>query len=224
MNNRPVVLLVENDSDVNPVNSWMLKLKQHTVLIANNLSEARKYLSEDDPDVILLDVMLADGDGFDFCEEIRGQTDAYIIFLTAESEPESILRGLRIGGDGYILKPFHLDEVIARVECCLRRRKIILNSHFQDSATLTLNVHEFKGILDNEDLRLTHKEFEVLALLAKNKNKIISADFIYRHAWHQPMVEDTRAVQVVISKLRKKIENTDFYIDVKRGEGYILAV
>lgn len=224
MNSNAVILLVEDDIDLNNANRRALELKNYTTLTAHNLAEAREHLNHNEPDVILLDVMLPDGSGFDFCEEIRGKTDAYIIFLTAKSEQESILHGLGVGGDDYMRKPFHVGEMLARVESSIRRRKIILQSPTPDGTALVLEMSKLSASLDGVDLGLTQKEFEVLALLAKNKNKTLSAETIYNQAWRQPLIDDTRALQVVISKLRKKIQNADFDIVAKRGEGYVLTI
>jgi len=224
MNSSAVILLIEDDIDLNTANRRALELKQYTTLTAHNLAQAREHLNNREPDIILLDVMLPDGDGFDFCQEIRGETDAYIIFLTAKSEHESMLHGLGVGGDDYIRKPFHVGEMLARVESSLRRRKIILQSAAHNSTTLVLEMSKLSATLDGEDLDLTQKEFEVLVLLAKNKNKTLSGETIYKQAWRQPLIDDTRALQVIISKLRKKIQNADFDIIAKRGEGYMLTV
>ena len=119
MTNSGTILLVEDDADLNNANRRALELMRHTVHAALTLAQARAILDTTEPDVILLDVMLPDGDGFAFCREIRERTQAHILFLTAKAEHEDLLNGLAIGGDDYITKPFHVRELLpeSRPQC-----------------------------------------------------------------------------------------------------------
>ena len=116
------ILLVEDDESLNISNRRALDLAGYRVLTALTLNEARAHLDAQ-PDVILLDIILPDGDGIDFCEEIQRRVSAHILFLTAKSEQEDRIRGLRSGGDDYIAKPYLLEEMLARVAAAVRRRK-----------------------------------------------------------------------------------------------------
>jgi DNA-binding response OmpR family regulator len=115
------VLLVEDNPKLNEINRRALEKAGCAVLTALTLHEARAYMAQNAPDVILLDVMLPDGDGINFCGEIRDATDAHILFLTSKTEYENRVRGLETGGDDYITKPYKLEEMLARVNAALRR-------------------------------------------------------------------------------------------------------
>jgi DNA-binding response OmpR family regulator len=116
------VLLVEDNEKLNAINRRALEGEGHRVLTALTLVQARERLAENDPEVILLDVLLPDGNGIDFCGEIRGDTDAHILFLTSRTEHEDRIRGLDTGGDDYITKPYKLEEMLSRVRSAMRRR------------------------------------------------------------------------------------------------------
>jgi len=215
------ILLVEDDKDLNDANSRALWLRGYDVRTAMTLAEARERLNEAEPDVILLDAMLPDGDGVSFCAEIRGATQAHILFLTAKSEHEDMVKGLATGGDDYITKPFHMDEMLARVEAAIRRRKIGVPLKTVVKGKLTFDLIASQAFVDGANLLLTHKEFHLLLLLAQNEDKAMSANYLYENAWGQPMEGDKNAVQVAISRLRGKIEPAGYDIDTIRGKGYV---
>jgi len=115
------VLLIDNDDNQNISNRGVLERKRYTVHTATDIACARSMIWETEPDVIVMEAVLPDGDGFAFCQEIRGQTTAYIFFLTSKADSAKI--GFRSGGDMYITKPFHMPEFVARVEIAMRRRR-----------------------------------------------------------------------------------------------------
>ena len=153
------VLLVEDNPDLNSVNRRALELRRYSVHVATTLAEAREWLKEAEPDVILLDVMLPDGDGFGFCREIRARTQAHILFLTAKAEHEDIVAGLAAGGDDYITKPFHAQELLARVEAAMRRREIVIPLRTVAKGRLELDLVSSRAYVDGIDLMLAPMEF-----------------------------------------------------------------
>ena len=156
------VLLVEDNVRLNEINLRALVLSGYEVLTALCLAEARELLLNNKPDVILLDVMLPDGDGIAFCEEIREKTDANILFLTSRTEYEDRLKGLEVGGDDYITKPYKLDEMLLRVKAAMRRRGMTPSP--QTGITLgrlTLDTLTQIASLHGEDLLLSQKEFSL---------------------------------------------------------------
>lgn len=167
MEHKGTVLLVEDNAELNANNTRALHMLSYDAHSALTLAEARNWLAKREPDVILLDVMLPDGDGIDFCAEIRGaplHTAAHILFLTAKSDHADRVRGLADGGDDYITKPFHPEELLARVEAAMRRRSM---SHKHKGAhggarAVTLSpeekLHAFAA-----HYMLTEKEREALA-------------------------------------------------------------
>ena len=217
------VLLVEDNDKLNEINRRALENVGYTTYTALTLSKAREHLSCFKPDVILLDVALPDGSGFDFCAEIRETTDAHILFLTSRRAHDEKLKGLSRGGDDYIVKPYKLSEMLARVAAAMRRRdmeKAPSNTVVLDS--MTLNVSAGTAHISGRDLALSQKEFCVLLCLAQNAGNILSAETVFAKAWDQPMLGDKSALQITISRLRKKIEPSGYDISFVRGKGYAL--
>ena len=219
----PIVLLIEDNEKLNTANARALKLRGYEVHSALTLGMARTKLSQIEPDIILLDVMMPDGDGFDFCEEIRSQTQAHILFLTAKSEHTDRVRGFGAGGDDYIMKPFHPEELMARIAAAMRRRgmdRIPIQTLIITKGNLTLDIIALQAFIDGNNLNLSPKEFALLLLFAQNENITMSANYLYREVWKVPINDDKNAVQATISRLRKKIEPTGYDIYMMRGKGY----
>lgn len=216
------ILLIEDNYELNNANSRALKLRNYEVVIAETLSEARKQLALQEPDIILLDVMLPDGDGMEFCAEIRRCVGSHIIFLTAKTNHASLIKGLADGGDDYITKPFHPEELLARIDATMRHRSM------DKEQTLTLvkggliiDIVSARVFFNGSDLSLTPKEFSLLFLLAQNERKLFSAKEVYEAVWKAPLVGDKNSLQAIISKLRYKLENTGYTISSRRRYGYM---
>jgi DNA-binding response OmpR family regulator len=217
------VLLVEDNEKLNAINRRALETAGYRVLTALTLAAAREHLAAYNADVILLDVVLPDGDGADFCGEIREKTDAHILFLTSKREHVDKIKGLAVGGDDYITKPFKLDELLLRVTAAMRRRDMEAAKPPVQTMTvgpLTLDSAAIQAILNGKDLRLSPKEFSVLRLLVQSKGKAISKEALYEAAWNQPMNVDDTAIKTAISRLRRKLGAEGFRITSTRGEGY----
>ena len=206
--NGRTVLIVEDNEKLNRINRRALEKQGLTVLTAFTLSEARELLKTSSPEVILLDVMLPDGDGMDFCAGIRGSTDAHILFLSARTEYADKIRGLDTGGDDYITKPYLLSEMLSRVRAALRRRDIERTRPPEQTFTLrsiTLDLVAATAIAEGKDLGLTGKEFSVLLLLAQNEGIEIPTAEVYETVWRQPLASDKQSVKTIVSRLRKKL-------------------
>jgi len=225
MSNSGLILLVEDNADLNESNSRVLTRRGYEVQSALTLAEARLKLAEVEPDIILLDVELPDGNGIEFCEEIRDKTAAHILFLTSKIEHENMVLGLKFGGDDYITKPFHLDELLARIDAAMRRRMIDKKPvQTITKGTLTLDIMATQAFIGGEDLALTPKEFSLLLLLVQNEGKVLSAEFVYESVWNAPLIGNKSAMQTAVSKLRQKLELSDYGIDFLRGHGYIFRL
>jgi len=225
------ILLVDDELGILNMLELVLKKENfHHLHKAITGKECIKLVKENEFDLILLDVMLPDRDGFELCRDIRTYTNSPIIFLTARSSDLDILTGLGIGGDDYITKPFNPLEVVARINAHLRRQK--LSTSTQEDAktdgiwefqTFTLFEKEGKIEVNGETLSLTAKEFELLLFFCKNKNQIFTAEQIYEKVWDETLFGDIKTVVMYVSKLRKKIEK-DYknpeYIQNIRGLGY----
>lgn len=207
MAEQKTVLLVEDNERLNESNRRALKLKGYRVLTALTLREAREHLKNSDPDVILLDVMLPDGDGIDFCGEIYNSVTSHILFLTAKAEQENRIKGLEYGGDDYITKPFKLEEMLARVGAAMRRREKEAGKPPAQAITrgpLTPDVVAGRALLNGEDMQLTQKEFGVLFFLARNVNKIMTKEQIYEEVWKAPLNNDSGSLWRHVSSVKKK--------------------
>jgi len=165
MTPKGTVLLVEDNTELNNNNSRSLKLLGYDVFAALTLSAARACLHRVEPDIILLDVLLPDGDGIDFCAEIRGATGAHILFLTSRTEHGDILRGLAVGGDDYITKPFSSEELFARVEAAMRRRNMGPGGKNEARPMKRAEAEKLHAFAVRYDL--TEKEHEALSFILR---------------------------------------------------------
>ena len=221
---KQTILLVEDNERLNDGNRRMLESEGYEVLTALTLAEARERLAHS-PDVILLDIMLPDGNGTDFCAEIRAVSDAHVLFLTSRREHEEKLRSLRAGGDDYITKPFKMDELLERVASSIRRRGMSkARAQSITKGSLTLDVIARRAYLSGEDLCLTPMEYGVLLLLAQNEGQAMSAEAVYEKVWGVPPVRaDRNTVKKTVSCVRGKIEPSGYTIHSIYGKGaYVL--
>ena|GEM_PF-872456 len=219
--NRGVILLAESDKNSSGISRRMLELKDFTVHTAFTLAHARKFLSQTEPDIILLDTVFPDGDGFDFCSEIREKTQTHILFLTVMAEHEDKIRGLAAGADDYITKPFHTGELFARLKAVMRRREIGIPLKTIKKGHLIIDLVSDRVFANGNDLLLSQKEFSILCLLAQNEGKLLGAEYVYEKVWGQPMGNSKNAIQMAISRLRNKIAPSDYSIYTIHGKGYI---
>ena len=217
---RGSVLLVEDNDKLNDANARVLASRGYEVYTALTLEEAHLTLLRAEPDVILLDVMLPDGSGFDFCAEIRDTTTAHILFLTAKITHENMIQGMSAGGDAYIIKPFHPEEMLAKVDAAMRRRKTE-KAPIIKKGNLTLDIVARQTFDNGKSLRLTPIEFSLLLLLVENEGQPLTSDLIYETVWKAPTIKNKNALQTAISKLRRKIESSGYIITVQRGHGYV---
>jgi DNA-binding response OmpR family regulator len=223
MNNESkIILLVEDNPKILAANRRILERDGHRTLTATTLAETRERLKSAVPDMIVLDIMLPDGSGLDFMRELREICDAPVLFLTAKTERNDRLAGLRAGGNDYISKPYDIDELRERVAAFLRLSaarkppsKLILGA-------LELDIVADRAFVNGEDLLLTQKEFALLLLLAQSEGKTLAADALYAKIWGRPMAGDKNTLQATLSKLRKKLAPSDFDIRASRGRGYAL--
>ena len=219
--NKQTVLLVEDNMKLNELNRRVLADEGYEIYAALTLAQAKALLEHVTPDVILLDIMMPDGDGMDFCAGIRDITDAHIIFLTSRSEHKEKLRGLALGGDDYLTKPFMVDELIGRVAAAMRRRTMAQSpAKIMIKGNLTIDPVASQVFLNGEDLLLKPKEFSLLYLFILNEGKVISADLVYEKVWKAPLNDNTGSLRVQISSLRKKLEGSGYTISFNQGDGY----
>lgn len=220
------ILLVEDEANVMENNRKHLSWQGYEVICAATLAGARDLLRKKPPDLILLDVLMPDGSGYDFCEEIRPQTSAPIIFLTCMDKNENIVHGLTGGGDDYITKPFDLNVLSARVVSQLRRAGLQGAGRIE-VPPLSINLQSGLVTMSGSPVSLTQKELQLLAFLASSIGKEFSAEHIYEAVWSGPAVGAANTVIKHISSLRKKLgldgEGSPFEIRFTRKQGYVFA-
>jgi len=215
-----MILIVEDDERLSHINRRALESEGYETIAARSLSEAREKLKVNSPDVILLDVKLPDGTGFDLCREIRETTSAYIIFLTSVTEASGELEGLVAGGDDYLRKPYGIDLLCERVKKGLRHKQSPPQISKLRRGSLTLDITAGAASVDETDLLLSPREFSVLLLLAQNEGKVLGAEYIYETIWKQPMNNDNSAVKSAVKRLRKKLDGCGYTITAEYASGY----
>jgi DNA-binding response OmpR family regulator len=222
------ILLVEDDESLHRGIQFTLQQEGFEVRSAHNLKEALTEITDSHFDLILLDVQLPDGNGFDFCAEIRRDRDIPIIFLTASDQEFDIVRGLDLGGDDYITKPFRLREFVSRIQAVLRRRATLGREEDSKSmltaGNLTLYVGEMRLEKEKRDIPLSITEFRLLSLFMSHPRSVLSKEQIIQHVWPDGIeILDDNTVAVNIRRLREKIEDdpqNPKHIHTVRGAGY----
>jgi DNA-binding response OmpR family regulator len=198
------VLVVEDEPGIRNMNAAYLEGEGYDVSTAASAEETRSILREIAPDIILLDVVLPDGSGFDLCNEIRGSTSAPIIYVSALEDAESIVKGLAIGGDDYITKPYDLDVLGARVAAIVRRAGNVMSGCIELSP---LKVDLVSGVttLNGEVITLSNKEMQLLAYLVSNAGRKIPDNELYEAIWGDMDLVSSQTLGVHISYLRNKL-------------------
>lgn len=230
MKQQVTILLVEDDKNIQRINRRILEREGFTVLCAGTLDETERMLLSCTPDAMVLDIMLPDGNGLDFCEKIRPNTAVPVLFLTALDEKNEIIEGLVAGGNDYITKPYDVDEFVARVKAQLRlakmNQRVSENAKTMNRGPLTLDMVALRALLNGEDMMLTMREFSVLLFLLKNEGKSFSAEEIYKEVWKQPMMGNPSALWKCISRLKNKLAIAEGEVSLMnfRNEGYMLEI
>ena len=215
------ILIIEDDIEISDMLNDYLSKNNYDTSIARDGINGIKIAKENNPDLIILDIMLPYKSGDEVLREVRKFSDAPVIILSAKESIQMKVDLLKIGADDYVVKPFDLSELLARIETNLKRyvksfnQKIIYNYK-----NITLN-YDLKEVLVDEDIiRLTSKEFEILYLLIKYQNNVFSKKNLYEAVWEDMYTYDNDTINTHISNIRKKI-NIDL-IETVWGMGYKL--
>ncbi len=216
------ILLVEDDGVIRNNVCSLLQQEGYQTTACASLEEARTALRKNVPNLVILDVLLPDGSGFDFCREIRGSYKVPVLFLTCCDEDEDIVKGLEYGGDDYVAKPFRAKVLLSRIMALLRRTQNAPN------ADLQVDIFQFDNTkrccrLGGEDLGLTPIEYRILYELAKQANTVVTRSLLLHGVWElgcEYMDENTLSVHV--SRLRNKLGAHSQKLETVRGEGYVL--
>jgi two-component system response regulator RegX3 len=219
------VLLVEDDLSIIDGLEFSLQKNGFNVDIARTVKEAFLALNDKTYDLLIIDLALPDGSGFDICKKVRRSSHVPIIFLTASDEEVNIVMGLDMGGDDYITKPFKLNELISRINALLRRAKLSnCTQHEIASNGITVKLLENRVWKDNREIELTASEYRLLCLLMQHPNSILTREMILDRLWdHNGNFIDDNTLSVYVRRLREKIEDdpeNPLFLLTARGLGY----
>lgn len=218
------ILVVEDDETLRKTLVYNLEKEGYKVRQTGDGADALTIAREQMPDLIILDVMLPSLDGLSVCRILRKESDVPIVMLTARDSEVDRIVGLEIGADDYIVKPFSLGELLARVRAVLRRSPKAHSATDQlESGDLLLDLIARRAFRNNEELRLTHKEFDLLASLMRNRGAVLSRDLLLEKVWGYEFSGETKTVDVHVRWLREKIEEDPSdpkRIVTVRGVGY----
>jgi DNA-binding response OmpR family regulator len=196
-------------------------------LCATGGAEGLRLAQQERPDGIILDIMMPGMHGYEVCRRLRQITDAVIVFVSVKGTTADIVRGLHLGGDDYVVKPYTYEELSSRLLACLRRRKAgSLPPIYKASREVMLVTDPDRRLvfINNHETQLTPTEFQVLKYLLKNQGKVLSTDAILANAWGPEYIGERELVKQFIYRLRAKLEqdpSTPKYIQTVRGAGYV---
>ncbi len=224
------VLIIDDDKELCALMKKCVEQENLSAMVAYGGLEGLRLLEEnkDACSLIVLDVMMPDMDGFQVLQKIRAKSNVPVLMLTARSDEEDKVSGLRLGADDYLTKPFGINELMARVNSLIRRYTTLNPVTGNESATMLLKGMVIDKIsrtvtVQNLPVELTGKEFDLLVFLAESKGRVFTKKQIYTQVWAEEYAFDDSNIMSFISKLRKKIEpnpEQPFYIQTVRGVGY----
>lgn len=223
----PRILIVDDELSIRDLLSSSLRFAGFGVRAVANGAQCISAVLEEEPDLILLDVMLPDMNGFSVTKNLRTHgITAPIIFLTAKDDVEDKVKGLTVGGDDYVTKPFSLDEIIARIHAVLRRTVQENEESSIEAGPIKLDQDTHEVRIDGTLIDLSPTEFKLLRYLMQNANRVLSKTQILDHVWEYDFNGDAGIVESYVSYLRRKLDplTDEPLIHTKRGFGYMLKI
>lgn len=224
------VLVVDDEASIVNIISYNLKKEGYDVITAENGEDGLELALRENPDLVLLDIMMPKMDGYEVCRKLREKSNVPIIMLTARADEVDKVIGLEMGADDYVTKPFGNRELIARVKAHLRRSKVkdipAENGNVQNFGDLSIDFDRYEVKKRGEIINLTMREFELLSFLSTQKTQIFNRETLLEKVWGYEYFGDVRAVDVTIRRLREKIEDDPSkprFIITKRGIGYYFS-
>lgn len=217
------ILIVEDDIEIAYLERDYLEMQGYQVDLVHDGSLVEEQLKKEEYSLLLLDVMLPNKTGYDLCRDLRDKVDFPILMVTSKQETVDIVRGLGLGADDYISKPFDPMELVARVNAHLMRYQRFQKG--SDSSELTIRnmtifLENWKVTLDGQEIKLPNREFELLVYLAKHPNRVFSKEHLFEKIWGYDYVGDSATVAVHINRLRDKLGSE--LIETVWGAGYRL--
>lgn len=230
---KTTVLAADDDPQLLRLVTRNLQLEGYDVIAASDGQQALTQIEQQVPDLVLLDVMMPKMDGFTVCHRVREFSTVPIIIVTARGQDQDKVRGLDLGADDYLTKPFSVDELLARVRAVLRRTQFTLKDNSQGLQTtatigdLEIDYSQHLVKMAEREITLTPTEYRILAYLAQNAGRVLTQDLLLEHVWGGEYLGESHMLQVNINRLRRKLEvdpTHPRYILTKVGVGYYLAV
>lgn len=226
------ILVVDDEKPISDIVKFNLEKEGFEVVTAFDGEEALEKVESENPDLIILDLMLPKIDGLEVCREVRKTKDTPIIMVTAKDQEIDKVLGLELGADDYVTKPFSNRELVARVKANVRRQNSIKNAEPEKEETNDIEVgdlivHPDAYIVSKrgETIELTHREFELLHYLARHIGQVMTREHLLETVWGYDYFGDVRTVDVTVRRLREKIEDSPShpnFLVTRRGVGYYL--
>lgn len=219
------ILVVDDDSNICDLIELYLQKEGYKVFKAYNGSEALKVFKEKQIDLIVLDIMMPELDGYEVLKEIRKSSQIPVLMLTAKGETFDRVLGLELGADDYMVKPFEPKELIARIRAVLRRYKPQSQNRVIEFTNLKIDADSYIVVFNGKEIEMPPKEFELLYFLASNPNKVFTRDQLLYEVWGYDYPGDSRTVDVHIKRIREKLsEENEWHIKTVWGVGYKFEV
>ena len=220
-----MICVVEDDLNIREIEIFAIKTCGFTTVEAGSAKEFWEICSNKVPELVLLDIMLPDEDGITILEKIRKKPDLKkvpVILVTAKGAEIDKVKGLDAGADDYIAKPFGVLELISRVKAVMRRVHGLEEEHSIAQGTIKMNVEKHKVYVDDQEIELTFKEYELLKVLMKNAGNVMTREILMDRVWGTSYEGESRTLDMHIKTLRKKLGATGEYIKTVRNVGYRL--
>lgn len=222
------ILIIEDEKNLARFVSLELLHEGYEVVVKHNGREGLETALEKDFDLILMDLMLPEMDGFEVTRRLQAEKTTYVMMMTARDSVMDIVAGLDRGADDYIVKPFAIEELLARVRAIFRRQDVEAKSKIEEPLgsfrDLSLNVQNRSAIRGDEEISLTKREFDLLSVLLNNMNRVMTREELLANVWKYDVAAETNVVDVYIRYLRGKIDlpGKESYIQTVRGMGYVI--
>jgi DNA-binding response OmpR family regulator len=229
---KTTILAADDDPQLLRLITRNLQLEGYDVLAASDGQQALELIENNAPDLVLLDVMMPRMDGFTVCYRVREFSSVPIIIITARGQDQDKVRGLDLGADDYLTKPFSVDELLARVRAVIRRSQFTTREYTQGlrattaTGSLVIDYSQHIVTLNGHEIALTPTEYRIISYLAQNVGRVVTQDLLLEHVWGPEYLGESHMLQVNINRLRHKLEvdaTQPHYILTKVGVGYSLA-
>jgi DNA-binding response OmpR family regulator len=218
------ILIIDDEVNIIELAKLYLQREGFQVEAASRGQDGLTMQTAVNPDLIILDIMLPDIDGFEVCRQIRAKSKVPILMLSARREDVDKIIGLELGADDYLAKPFNPHELVARVKAILRRSQAeVVPAQIIDVFGIHIDILKREVIIKNEPLKLRTKEFDLLTVFAQNPDVVLSRERLLNQVWGYDYYGETRTVDVHVNHLRDKLEGATADIETYRGTGYKLV-